>query len=51
MAIKIIKEVIRLRTITTGNPINEEDFDNPRDFLGTYQLKNGAFVGHVFQID
>lgn len=43
------KEIIRLRTMGTGNPINDEDFD-PRDFLGTYQLKNGAFIGHVFQV-
>ena len=43
------KEVIRLRTIGTGNPISDEDFD-PRDFLGTYQLGGGSFVGHVFQV-
>lgn len=43
------KEVIRLRTITTGNPISDEDFD-PRDFLGTYQLAGGSFVAHVFQV-
>lgn len=43
------KETIRLRTIGTGNPISDEDFD-PQDFLGTYQLKCGSFVGHVFQV-
>ena len=43
------KEVIRLRTIGTGNPISDDDF-NPKDFLGTYQLNNGSFVGHVFQV-
>jgi len=41
------KEIIRLRTIGTGNPISDNDFD-PRDFLGTYQLN--SFVGHVFQL-
>lgn len=43
------KEVIRLRTIGTGNEILDEDF-NPKDFLGTYQMHGGAFVGHVFQV-
>ena len=43
------KEVIRLRTIGTGHNITADDF-NPKDFLGTYQLSNGAFVGHVFQV-
>ena len=43
------KEVIRLRTVGTGNAISDDDFD-PRDFLGTYQLNNGSFVGHVFQV-
>jgi hypothetical protein len=43
------KEVIRLRTIGTGFNITAEDF-KPKDFLGTYQLSNGGFVGHVFQV-
>jgi hypothetical protein len=43
------KEVIRLRTIGTGNQISTEDF-NSSVFLGTYQLSGGSFVGHVFQI-
>lgn len=43
------KEVIRLRTIGTGNPISDDNFD-PKDFLGTYQIDNGSFVGHVFQV-
>lgn len=43
------KETIRLRTIGTGNPIDSADFD-PEDFLGTYQLMNGSFVGHIFQV-
>ena len=43
------KEVIRLRTIGTGHNITADDF-NPKDFLGTYQLRNGAFVAHVFQV-
>lgn len=43
------KEVIRFRTIGTGNTISDEDFD-PRDFLGTYQMDGGRFVGHVFQV-
>ncbi|MEI6823792.1 MAG: hypothetical protein WCL51_17825 [Bacteroidota bacterium] len=43
------KEIIRLRTICTGEEIMEEDF-NPKDYLGTYQLNEGLFVGHVFQV-
>lgn len=43
------KEIIRLRTIGTGNAISNEDFD-PKDFLGTYQLGGGSFVRHVFQV-
>jgi hypothetical protein len=43
------KEVIRLRTIGTGNPIIDDDFD-PRDFIGTYQLNGGSVVQHVFQV-
>ena len=43
------KEVIRLRTIGTGDTISDDDFD-PKDFLGTYLLQNGSFVGHVFQV-
>lgn len=43
------KETIRLRTINTGNPIYEVDF-NYRDFLGTYQTQEGRYVGHVFQV-
>ncbi len=43
------KEVIRLRTIGTGISISYDDFDW-QDFLGTYQLNDGSFVGHVFQI-
>lgn len=42
-------EVIRLRTIETGTPISDEDFD-PLDFIGTYQLERGSYVGHVFQV-
>ena len=46
---KAEKEVIRLRTIGTGHNITADDFD-PKDFLGTYQIDNGSFVGHVFQV-
>lgn len=41
------KEVIRLRTFGTGIGIIDEDF-SPKEFLGTYQLYGGAYVGHVF---
>jgi hypothetical protein len=43
------KEIIRLRTIGTGNPISKEDL-YPINFIGTYQLGGGSFVGHVFQV-
>ena len=35
------------RTIGTGHPI-EDDAD--LGYIGTYQLANGAFVGHVFEV-
>lgn len=34
------------RVVGTGNPM-PEILDNG-DYLGTYQLFNGAFIGHVF---
>ena len=42
------KETILLRTVGTGNSIYD-DVD-PKDFLGTYQLFGGQFVGHVFRV-
>lgn len=42
------KETIKLRTIGTGISIEMSEID-VRDFLGTYQLKAGRYVYHVFQ--
>lgn len=39
------REVL-LRVVGTGNPMS--DLFSKEDYLGTYQLFNGAFVGHVF---
>lgn len=43
------KETIRIRTIGTGHQIDDTDFD-VKDFLGTFQLNDGALVFHVFQV-
>jgi len=40
------KTVIRLRTVLTGEQIND-GFIGISKFLGTYQIR--GFVGHVFQ--
>ena len=37
---------IQLRIVGTGNYMSE--FLNKEDYLGSYQLFNGQFVGHVF---
>ena len=41
-------ETIIIETFGTGNPIMDSIGD-PRKFVGTYQLENGAFIGHVFE--
>jgi hypothetical protein len=38
------KATLVLRTHGTGHPIE----DHPGDYLGSYQLLGGSFVGHVF---
>jgi hypothetical protein len=37
------------RTVGTGHPI-EENEDEKLMYVGSYQLLNGKFVGHVFEI-
>lgn len=39
------REVL-FRVVGTGNPMPE--ILDKSDYLGTYQLFNGAFIGHVF---
>ena len=39
-------EVIKLRTVGTGHHI---DFDST-NYVGSYQLYEGKFVGHVFKL-
>ena len=42
------REEVLLTTFGTGHPINEDEISNTK-FIGTYQLEDGAFVGHVFK--
>lgn len=39
-----VKDSILVVTVGTGEPMRKDDMK----FLGTYQLYNGSFVGHVF---
>ena len=43
------KGKIKLRIVGTGNPMPE--FLGNEDYLGSYQLLDGQFVGHVFVED
>ena len=43
------KRKIKLRIVGTGNPMPE--FLGNEDYLGSYQLLDGQFVGHVFVED
>lgn len=42
------KEKRQFRVIGTGNPIDYTT--GPMSHLGTFQLANGNFVGHVFEV-
>lgn len=39
------KDSILIITIGTGNPMRNKNMN----FLGTYQLHDGRFIGHVFE--
>jgi hypothetical protein len=45
---KADKETRRFRLIGTGHPIEENT--SMMSFLGTFQLDNGEFVGHLFEL-
>jgi len=44
------KEIMTLRVHGTGHPINDEEFLYSYDYIGTFQVYNGDFVGHLFRI-
>jgi len=39
-------ETRRIRIYGTGHPIDEPNLE----YIGTYQLMDGRFIGHVFEI-
>ena len=41
----IIRAIV---TVGTGNPMPYESIDNLQ-YIGTYQLHGGSFIGHVFE--
>jgi len=45
MAAQVQRQVL---TLITGTQIAPEDADN--QFVGTYQMNDGSFVGHVFDM-
>jgi len=46
---KAEKENVVIKTFGTGHPLSNEETTDI-EFIGTYQLNGGNFIGHVFQV-
>lgn len=46
---KAKKEDVIFRTFGTGHPLSKEETENI-EFIGTYQVNGGNFIGHVFKV-
>ncbi len=38
------------KTYGTGHEVSSEPFDKTLNYLCTYQLQDGKFIGHVFEV-